>query len=63
MHTIRTKEYTHVDLSQLSAINMEAQVKVSHQLRALLPGLLNKRTNTKTCNKPSTYFYRKYVVR
>ena len=42
MLTVRTKEYTHVDLSQLSAIAMETQVNVSHQLRALLPDLLNK---------------------
>ena len=62
MLTIRTKEYTHVDLSQLSATDMETQVNVSHRLRALLPDLLNKWTNTDTCNKPSTYFYRKYVV-
>ena len=42
---------------------MEAQANVSHQLRALLPDLVNKRMNTNTCNKPSTYFSRKYVVR
>ena len=41
---------------------MEAQFNVSHQLRALLPDLVNKRANTSTCNKSSTSFYRKYVV-
>ena len=41
---------------------MEAHFNVSHQLRSLLPDLVNKRTNTNTCNKPSTSFYRKYVV-
>ena len=41
---------------------MEAQVNVSHQLRALFPDLVNKRNNTNTCNKPSTSFYRKHVV-
>ena len=41
---------------------MEAQVNVSHQLRALLLALVNKRINTNACNKPSTSFYRKYVV-
>ena len=41
---------------------MEAQVNVCHQLRLLLPDLVNKRANTNTCNKPSTSFYRKYVV-
>ena len=70
MHFIRTKkrtcdctqEYTHVDFSQPSAIDMGTQVKVSYQLRLLLPDLVNKRTNTNTCNKPSTSFCRKYVV-
>ena len=69
MHTIKTKKrtcmsITHVDVdfSQLSA-DMKAQVNASHHLRALLPGLLNKRMNKNTCNKPSTSFYRKYVVR
>ena len=42
---------------------MEAQVNVCHQLRVLLLDLVNKRANTNTCNKPSTSFYRKYVVR
>ena len=42
---------------------MEAQVNVSHQLRALLPDLENKRTNTNRCKKLSTSFYLKYVVR
>ena len=41
---------------------MEAQVNVSHQLRALLLALVNKRMNTNACNKPSTSFSRKYVV-
>ena len=41
---------------------MEAQVNVSHQLRAALPDLINKQMNTNTCNKPSTSFYCKYVV-
>ena len=41
---------------------MEAEVNVSHQLRALLSDLVNKRMNINTCNKPSTSFYRKYVV-
>ena len=54
---------THVDLSQPSTIGMEAQVNVSYQIRALLPDLVNKGTNTNKCNKPSTSFYRKYVVR
>ena len=56
MYTIRTNrehvtarlEYTHVDFSQPSAIDMEAQVNVNHQLWALLPDLVNKRTNTHT---------------
>ena len=60
MYTIRSKkricdcaqEYTHVDFSQPSAIDMEAQVNVSYQVRALLPDLVNKPTNTNTCNKP-----------
>ena len=42
---------------------MEVQINVSHQLRALLPDLVNKRMDTNTRNKPSTSFYRKYVVR
>ena len=71
MHAIRTKkstcdcaqEYIPIDFSQPSAIDMEAQVNVSHQLRKLLPHLVNKRTNTNTCNKPSKSFYHKYVVR
>ena len=41
---------------------MEAQVNVSHQLRGLLPNLVNKRMNTNTCNKPNTTLYRKCVV-
>ena len=41
---------------------MEVQVNVSHQLRALLPDLVNKRMNIYTCNKPSTSFHPKYVV-
>ena len=41
---------------------MGVQVNVSHQLRGLLPDLVNKRTNTNTCNKPSTSFYPRYVV-
>ena len=40
---------------------MEAQVNVSHQ-HQLLPQLVNIQTNRNTCNKPSTSFYRKYVV-
>ena len=35
----------HVDFSEPSAIDMEAQVNVSHQLRGLLPDLVNKRMN------------------
>ena len=42
---------------------MEVQVNVSHQLRVLLPDLVNKRMNTYTCNKTSTSLYRKFVVR
>ena len=42
---------------------MEAQVNVRYQLRALLQDLVNERLNANTCNKPSTSFYRKYVVR
>ena len=49
--------------SHPSAICVEAQVNVSHQIRALLPDLVNKQMNTNTCNKPCTSFYRKYVVR
>ena len=45
-----------------SAIDMDAQVNGSHQLRALLPDLANKRMDTNTCNKLCRYFYRKYVV-
>ena len=56
------QEYTHVDLSLPSAMYMEAEVNVSHQLRALLSDLVNKRMNANTCNKPSASFYRKYVV-
>ena len=52
----------HVDFSEPSGIDMEAQLNVSHQLRGLLSDLVNKRLNTNTCNKPSTSFYRKYVV-
>ena len=33
--TARRSEYTHVDFGQPSAIDMETQVNVSHQLRAL----------------------------
>ena len=70
MQVIRTKksicdcaeEYIPIDFSQPSAIDMEAQVNVSHQIRTLLPHLVNKRTNSNTCNKPSTSFHRKYVV-
>ena len=40
-------------------IDMEAQVTVNHQLRALLPDLVNKRMDTNRCKKPSTSFYRK----
>ena len=42
---------------------MEAKINVSHQLRALLPDLVNKQMNTNTCNKSSAPFYRKYVAR
>ena len=52
-----------VGFSKPSAIDMEAKVNVSHQLRGLLPDLVNKRKNTKKCNKPSTSFYCKHVVR
>ena len=44
-------------------IDMEAQVNVNHQLRALLPDLVNKWMDTNTCKKPSTSFIAKYVVR
>ena len=44
----------HVDISEPSAIDMDTQVNVSHQLKGLLPDLVNKRMNTNTCNKPST---------
>ena len=61
MHTIRSKdmtcdctqEYIHVDFSQPSAIDMEAQVHESHQLRAQLLDLVYKRMDRNTCNKPS----------
>ena len=64
MHTIRTKKRTcccalsipHVVFSEPSAVDMEAQVNVNHQLRGLLPDLINKRMNTSTCSKSSTSF-------
>ena len=55
--------HTHVDFSHSSAIDMEGQVNVSLQLRALVPDLVNKRMNTNTWNKPSKSFYRKYLLR
>ena len=45
--------------SHPSTIDMEVQVNVNHQIRALLPDLVNKRMDTNTCKKPSTSFYRK----
>ena len=62
-HLTARRSIPHVDFSEPSAIGMEAQVNVKHQLRGLLPDLLNKRMNTSTCNKSSTSFYSKYVVR
>ena len=56
-------EYTYINCNQSSAINMEAQVNVSHELMALLPDLVNKRMNTNICNKRSTSFYRTDKVR
>ena len=47
---------THVDFSQPSAIGMETQVNVSHQLRGLLPDLVNKRTNTKNATNRERLF-------
>ena len=41
---------------------MDAKINVSHQLRVLLPNSGTKQMNTDTCNKPSTSFYRKYIV-
>ena len=69
-HTIRTRkktcdcaqECTNVDFSQPSAIDIETQMNISYQQRALLPDLVNKRRNTNTCNKLSTSFYCKYVL-
>ena len=40
--TALRSKYTHVDFGQPSAIDMETQVNVSHQLRTLLPDLVNK---------------------
>ena len=70
MRTIRTKRRTcdcaqsttQADFSESSAIDMEAQVNVNHELRGPLPDLVNKRMNTNICNTPSTSFYRNYVV-
>ena len=61
-HLTAHRSIPHVDFSEPSAIDMEAQVNVSHQLRGLLPDLVNKRMNTNTCNKSSTSFYIKYAV-
>ena len=61
-HLTAHRSIPHVDFSEPSAIDMEAQVNVSHQLRGLLPDLVNKRMNTNTCNKSRTSFYSKYVV-
>ena len=61
-HLTAHRNIPHVDFSEPSAIDMEAQVNVSHQLWGLLPDLVNKRMNTNTCNKSSTSFYSKYAV-
>ena len=61
-HVIARRSIPHVDFSEPSAIDTEAQVNVSHQLRGPLPDLVSKRMNTNICNKPSTSLYRKYVV-
>ena len=55
------KSISHVDFSKPSTIDMETQLNVSHQLRGLLPDLVNKQMSRNTCNKPSTCLYRKYV--
>ena len=44
-HLTAHRNMPHVDFSEPSAIDMEAQVNVSHQLRGLLPDLVNKRMN------------------
>ena len=44
-HLPAHRNMPHVDFSEPSAIDMEAQVNVSHQLRGLLPDLVNKRMN------------------
>ena len=59
--SITHRNIAHNDFSLPLTIKTEAQVIVSHQLRALLLDLVKKRMNT--CNKPSTSFYRKYAVR
>ena len=61
-HVTARRSIPHVDFSEPSAIDMEPQVNVSHQLRGLLPDLVNKRMNKNTCNKPSMSLYCKYVV-
>ena len=59
--TVR-RSIPHIDFSKPLVIDTEAQVNISHQLRGLLPDLVNKRMNTNTCNKSSTSFYSKYRV-
>ena len=61
-HVTACRSIPHVDFSEPAAIDMEAQVNASHQLRGLFPDLVNKRMNTNTRNKPSTLLYRKFVV-
>ena len=47
----------HVTVHRISATH-----HVSHQVRALLPDLVNKPMETNTCNKPSTSIYRRHIV-
>ena len=62
MHTIRTKKRK-CSCSQNVSQPSISYMRGGHQIRALLPDLVNKQMNTNTCNKPCTSFYRKYVVR
>ena len=52
-HVTARRSIPHVNFSEPSAIDMDAQVNVSHKLRGLLPDLVNKQMNTNACNKPS----------
>ena len=62
-HVTACRTIPHVDFSQPSVVDIEGRINVSHQLRALLLDLVNKRMNTNTCNKPSMSCYCNYVVR